>query len=104
ARRFAGIISRLLPGKLRASALLVANQRTRRALPGATRGRVVPLVENGVDLAMWSPPARDARFEADDGHQPPRPVRFVFTGRLVDWKGVDLLLEAFKSVAAQTPA
>ncbi|HYP79834.1 MAG TPA: glycosyltransferase family 4 protein, partial [Steroidobacteraceae bacterium] len=79
-------MNRLFPGKLRAAALLVANQRTREALPRGTTGRIVLLPENGVDLQTWFP-----------GELPiaAAPVRFVFSGRLVDWKAVDLLLEAF---------
>jgi glycosyltransferase involved in cell wall biosynthesis len=92
----ANLVNRLLPGKLRAETLLVANERTRRALPRGPRGRVVELVENGVDLALWQA----------DGARPDRgrPVRFVFVGRLVDWKAVDLLLAAFRRVADETPA
>jgi len=89
----AQLMNRLMPGKLRAALLLVANPRTRAALPTGVRGQVVELVENGVDLTLWQPVERPAT----DG-----PVRFVFAGRLVDWKAVDLLLEAFARVT--TPA
>lgn len=96
ARGFAELLNRLLPGKLRARTLLVANERTSRALPRGARGKVVTLVENGVDLALWSP-REGAQYASG-------PIRFVFTGRLVDWKAVDLLIEAFQGVVAQVPA
>jgi glycosyltransferase involved in cell wall biosynthesis len=95
-RRTAAALNRLFPGKLRASALLVANARTRAALPPGARGEVLTLVENGVDLALWEP--------AEGPRAPGGPTRFVFVGRLVDWKCVDLLLEAFRDVVARVPA
>jgi glycosyltransferase involved in cell wall biosynthesis len=89
-RLASGLLHRLIPGKLRAAALLVANERTRVALPKAGRGEVITLVENGVDLGLWSAP----RSPSDAGG----PTRYVFLGRLVDWKAVDVLLEAFARV------
>jgi glycosyltransferase involved in cell wall biosynthesis len=92
-RLFSGLVNHLMPGKLRAQTLLVANDRTRRALPKAVRGRVITLVENGVDLSLWTAAERNGRK--------PAPTRFAFTGRLVDWKAVDVLLDAFAKVAKQ---
>lgn len=84
-RRFAGLANRLLPGKRRAAMLLVANARTAHALP-TSHPRVVELVENGVDLAVWQ-----AGIPA-----PPQPgtFRLVFIGRLVRWKALDVTLHA----------
>jgi len=79
------LVNRLIAGKRRASVLLVANERTRLALPGSL-GKIVEIPENGVDLALWSPPA-----DPVDSFKPPR---FVFIGRLVDWKRLDLVLQA----------
>lgn len=94
-RRATNLMNRLIPGKLWASVLLVANERTRRGLPGGVRGEVVELVENGVDLSVWSPP--------EERDRPPGPARFVFLGRLVSWKAIDLLLEAFARVDLDSP-
>lgn len=96
-RRFSNVFNRLLPGKLKAETLLVANERTKQALPAGVRGKVIELVENGVDLSVWKSTDVAAK-------QPNETVRFVFVGRLVDWKAVDLLLEAFKPVADATGA
>jgi glycosyltransferase involved in cell wall biosynthesis len=90
------LANRLLPGKLRAEMLLVANERTRRALPRGVCGEVRELVENGVDLSLWRP----AQREPEHGG----PVRFVFSGRLVQLKAVDLLLEAFARVVGHAGA
>jgi glycosyltransferase involved in cell wall biosynthesis len=84
----------LLPGKLRAETLLVANERTRHALPHGAQGQVIELVENSVDLSLWEPVHE----------HPPGPVEFVFAGRLVAFKAVDLLLAAFRQVAGRVGA
>jgi glycosyltransferase involved in cell wall biosynthesis len=51
------------------------------------------MVENGVDLTLWSP----------DAEQPLEPgeavTTFAFVGRFVEWKAVDLLLLAFHRAA-----
>ena len=88
ARGLARGMNRLVPGKRKAAVLLVANERTRRALPFPDHPRILTLVENGVDLSTWvAPPARPQRG-------PDAPFRLVFMGRLVGWKAVDLTLEA----------
>jgi glycosyltransferase involved in cell wall biosynthesis len=89
-RGAASLANRLLPGKRGASLLLVANARTRLALPAALAGvPVEELVENGVDLK---------RFRASDsargGPVDPSRLRAAFVGRLVDWKAVDILIDA----------
>ena len=91
ARHTALGINRVVPGKYQAATLLGANQRTIDALP-TTRGRVVEMVENGVDLAIWKPPA-----EALDSAPDPAPegcARFAFLGRLVELKAVDVIIDA----------
>lgn len=91
-RRAADRLNRLLPGKLRADSLIASDPRTRRALPRGARGVVyegVPDVSVNLETFQYDESAEAAR--RGDG-----PVRFLFLGRLVDWKGVDLLLEAFR--------
>jgi len=84
-RPLAGLVNRLIPGKRRAALLLVANDRTRKALP-VSGPPVVELVENAVDFALWPDPGpRPA---------PEGPLRLVFMGRLVDWKALDIALTA----------
>jgi glycosyltransferase involved in cell wall biosynthesis len=95
-RRLADLMNYLMPGKRQAAMLLVANERTRAALPGGVCENVVSLVENGVDLTLWSMPHPLPTESASST------ARFVFMGRLVDWKAVDLLLLAFKRASAQT--
>jgi glycosyltransferase involved in cell wall biosynthesis len=91
ARRLADVLNLVTPGKRLADVVLVANKRTRDALPSGVSGEVIELVENGVDLSIWS-----------RGQPSPRsdPVtRFIFIGRLVDWKAVDIIIEAAKRMA-----
>jgi glycosyltransferase involved in cell wall biosynthesis len=108
ARLASGGLNRLLPGKLEAAALLVANERTRLALPSGARGAVHELVENGVDLEVWRDPLcmpgpdRENQERRQD-RAGETPVTFVYLGRLVDWKAVDLLIEAFARARAVAP-
>lgn len=105
-RLFANGVNRLIPGKRHAQILLVANQRTKAALPKGISGKTIELVENGVDLSTWqsSNDVTDSKATGNRQSQSQHPIRFVYIGRLVDWKGVDLLLPAFKRVAQQLPA
>ncbi|WP_128255506.1 glycosyltransferase family 4 protein [Falsirhodobacter deserti] len=96
-RAVSSALHRLMPGKLQASALIVANDRTATGLPKAAKGDVLTLVENGVDLAVWSPPQPETAPNRDG-------TRFVFMGRLVDWKAVDVLVEAMARLPQDIPA
>jgi glycosyltransferase involved in cell wall biosynthesis len=89
-RGLSDFFNSLLPGKKRADVLLVANERTRLALPSGIRGQVIQLVENGVQLGTWAVPGHDASRTG-------RP-RFAFLGRLVDWKALDVVIEALGQV------
>jgi glycosyltransferase involved in cell wall biosynthesis len=88
--------NRLVPGKLRADVLLAANESTVNALPAGYRGKVIRLFESGVDLNLWKPATIVERGEGG-------PVRFVFSGRFVDWKGVQFLVPAFARAVAEEP-
>ena len=115
----------MIPGKKLAATLLVANQRTREALPSGVKGRVFELVENGVDLSLWQSKLSPQFSEMDvsvsiqssnelhrsgeshefgDVNRELHPTKFIFMGRLLHWKGLDLLLPAFKQVIEQLPA
>jgi glycosyltransferase involved in cell wall biosynthesis len=91
-------LNRLIPGKLRAQLLLVANARTRSALPGGLTMPVVELSENGVDLRLWTGEARSLSGQSVEV------PHFVFMGRLILWKGVDMLLEAFAALVQNQSA
>jgi len=95
-RSVSNLMNQVFPGKRRAAALLVANERTRHALPRNTTGDVIELVENGVDLSLWN--STQQQQAKDVGY-----TRFVFMGRLIALKGVDFLLEAFKTASKKQP-
>jgi glycosyltransferase involved in cell wall biosynthesis len=86
---FADVGNSLLPGKKRAAVVLVANERTRNALPKGIRGRVIEMNENGIDIKTWQSESSDVVRAA--------PL-FVFVGRLVDWKALDIVIRAIAQV------
>jgi glycosyltransferase involved in cell wall biosynthesis len=95
ARSAANVANLLIPGKRHARLLLVANARTRAGLPSVLGDvPVEELVENGVDLGDFVPAERSN----DDSV-----ASMAFVGRLVDWKGVDLLLGALHEVVKSAP-
>jgi len=99
-RASASVLNFLMPGKRKAALLLVANERTRQALPAGTCPRVEELVENGVDLSLWIP--KGGSGEA--GHDMAKLcTTFVFMGRLIPLKCVDLLLRAFAAARHKAP-
>ncbi len=93
ARSASAAVHLVMPGKRRATTLLVANERTRRALPAGCAPHVLELVENGVDFTLFAPRARQRPWSALP--------RFAFVGRLVEWKAVDLLLAAAAKALAR---
>lgn len=93
-RRMAALVNRLLPGKPQAAMLLVANQRTARALP-IRHARVVELVENGVDMRLWQ--------AAEPLPAPEGDFRLAYLGRLIPLKGLDFTLQALARARAARP-
>jgi glycosyltransferase involved in cell wall biosynthesis len=84
-RLLSNIINILIPGKLFADLILVANQRTHDSLPLFFNGAVKEIVENGVDLSLWKPLEKNYSTKE---------VKLIYFGRLVDWKCVDYLIKA----------
>jgi glycosyltransferase involved in cell wall biosynthesis len=100
-RGSANLVNEFIPGKRDADILLVANRRTMEALPAPIKGKVVELPENGVDLSIWKMPS------TVEATQPGTPMavnpRFIFIGRLVDWKRLDLAIRALAHIQIQVP-
>lgn len=90
-------LNKMVPGKIEANILLVANETTRRALPRAARGKVLQIYESGVDLDIW-------RLDQEKSPIPDKnKIRFVYSGRFVDWKGIQYLLPAFEKAITANP-
>jgi glycosyltransferase involved in cell wall biosynthesis len=70
--------------------IIVGSKFTYEDMPDWAKGKCVYIPENGVDAACVARP----------GDRPPssRPVRVAFVGRLVAYKGADLLVEAAKDL------
>jgi glycosyltransferase involved in cell wall biosynthesis len=88
----------LIVGSTRnAAAILTANRPTRRRIPRRYRLRCIPMLENGVDLDLFSPapwPVGPSQMQA---------LKILFVGRLLPFKGVPLLLEALTRVRDEFP-
>lgn len=87
-REFGRIFDGLLGSTRMASRLLVASRSTLSGISARYRGRCHKMIENGVELgrfiALPWPAAPDAE----------RPLRVLFVGRLIPFKGVGMLIEA----------
>jgi hypothetical protein len=88
----ANFFNMIIRGKREADLILVANRRTCEALPWGTKGRVCELVENGVDLTIWQ------RKPTEKSHVG---LRLIYVGRLIDWKALEIVLEAMHRVQAE---
>jgi glycosyltransferase involved in cell wall biosynthesis len=84
---------RLLPGyratRRRASAIVIGSNSALADLPKRWHAKSVYVPENGIELARFPAPAPRTPESYRN-----RPLRAVFLGRLVPYKGADMLIEA----------
>lgn len=80
---------KLMPGyratRRNAAAILIGSRDTWRQMPRQFHGKCIYVPENAID---------PSRFSARRAHRAARPIRLVFVGRLVPYKGADMLIEA----------
>lgn len=84
ARFFSSVTNLMIPGKLFARILLVANQRTKQILPRFKLGKVIEMVENGAFSTLDAPNESSSK----------KNLNVLFVGRLVDWKAIDIVIDA----------
>ena len=84
---------RLMPGyrstRENAAAIIAASQATLSQVPAAYQHKCVYCPENGVDMT---------RFQLERSHQAQLPLKVIFIGRLVPYKGADMLISAAASL------
>lgn len=98
----ATVLNGVMRGRAQAEVVLVANDRTRSLLPESVRKRAAELSDIGVELDSWV--AQDEPASGIETSTGSVVTRFLFVGRLVGWKGVDILIEAFALVRERVPA
>ena len=87
-RQLGGLLDWALGSSRKARWILTATAATRAAIARRHQAKCVPMLENGVDTAL---------FAATDWPPPPapeNPLQILFVGRLLPVKGVAMLLEA----------
>jgi glycosyltransferase involved in cell wall biosynthesis len=93
-RRIGRVLDWLFGTTRHAARILAATQSTIDALPSSCHERILRMLENGVDLDLFCPPAQKELHEE---------LRVLFVGRLIPAKGVSLLLEAVRRVRNKVP-
>ena len=87
---------KLMPGyrstRRDSAAIIAGSKHTYGELPPWTKEKLVYIPENGVDMN---------RFSVPRGHSASLPLRVAFVGRLVPYKGADMLLEATSEFVKQ---
>ena len=96
-RKLGGLVDALAGSSRRAAAILTATRATVESIAPRHRARCVPMLENGVDLDVFSP----GPWPEPPG--PAQPLRLAFVGRFVPFKGVSMLLEAVARVKDELP-
>jgi glycosyltransferase involved in cell wall biosynthesis len=97
-RNLGRVVDALVGGTRHATAILTATRATWAGIPSRHRHLCVPMLENGVELATFPP----APWPAPPGVAG-EPLRLVFVGRLVPFKGVGMLLDAVAKVTPEIP-
>jgi len=80
-----------------AAAILSATRATDESIPRANRSRCIRMLENAVNLEVFHPGTSEATPGSTE------PLKLLFVGRLVPFKGVSMLLEAVARISGRFP-
>lgn len=96
-RKLGRLVDALAGSSRRAAAILTATRATADSIAPRHRARCVSMLENGVDLEVFSP----GSWPEPPG--PTRPLRLAYVGRFVPAKGIAMLLDAVARVEDELP-
>lgn len=99
-RNLGRVADALIGGTRHARMILTATEATLAGIPRRYRDRCVAMLENGVEPETFVPTPWPSPPRAATGDEDAEPLRLVFVGRLVPFKGVGLLLAAIARVKA----
>lgn len=96
-RKLGRLVDMLAGSSRHAAAILTATRATVDSIAPRHRARCIPMLENGVDLEIFSPGPWPEPPEST------RPLRLTFVGRFIPFKGIPMLLEAVARIKDQVP-
>ena len=96
-RKLGRLMDTFIGSTRQAAMILTATQATLKTIPRRYRSRCVPMLENGVDLQLFSPAPWPQPPTVDN------PLRIIYVGRLIPAKGVTMLLAAVEQAKRNFP-
>jgi len=100
-RHLGRVADALIGGTRHASMILTATEATLAGIPRTYRDRCVAMLENGVEPETFVPTPWPAPPQPASSAEEAEPLRLVFVGRLVPFKGIGLLLAALARLKVQ---
>jgi glycosyltransferase involved in cell wall biosynthesis len=96
-RNIAHLVDAIVGSTRNAAAILTATHAIRASIPRRYRSRCIPMLDNGVDLNVFSP----APWPSPPSKS--HPLRILYVGRLLAFKGIPLLLQALARIRDELP-
>lgn len=94
-RNVGHLLDRLNGSTRNTTVLLSATQSTFESFPERYQHKIVTMIENGVELNRFTP----MPWPSDPSSE--NPVRLLFVGRLIPFKGIPMLIEAVSAVRSE---